>query len=77
MSKIPTYPKSYWTEYIDRKEAHSYPKAVKDNETEIVIIGAGIVGVLSAYELAKRGRKVILLEADRILYERQDIQQPK
>ncbi|PQD95752.1 FAD-dependent oxidoreductase [Pradoshia eiseniae] len=68
MSKIPTYSKSYWTEYIDRKEAHSYPQAVKDNETEIVIIGAGIVGVLSAYELAKRGRKVILLEADRILY---------
>ena len=68
MSKIPSFSKSYWTEYIDRKEAHTYPHAAKDDETEIVIIGAGIVGVLSAYELAKRGRKVILLEADRILY---------
>ncbi|WP_455661196.1 FAD-dependent oxidoreductase [Pradoshia sp.] len=68
MKKIPTNSKSYWTEYVDRKEAPSYPQAVKDDETEIVVIGAGIVGVLSAYELAKRGRKVILLEADRILY---------
>ena len=68
MTKIPSESKSYWTEYIDRKEARTYPQAVKDDETEIVVIGAGIVGILSAYELAKRGRKVILLEADRILY---------
>ena len=68
MTKIPTESKSYWTDYIDRKESPVYQQAVKDEETEIVIIGAGIVGVLSAYELAKRGRKVILLEADRILY---------
>ena len=68
MSKIPTHSKAYWTEYIDRKEARSYPRAHKDDDAEIVVIGAGIVGVLSAYELAKRGRKVILLEADRILY---------
>ena len=31
-----------------------------------IVIGAGVVGVCSAYYLAKRGHKVTLLERDRI-----------
>lgn len=37
-----------------------------DIETETAVIGAGIAGLLTAYLLNKQGRKVIVLEADRI-----------
>lgn len=37
-------------------------------KTEIVVIGAGITGVLIAYKLQKAGKKVIVLEADRIAF---------
>lgn len=34
--------------------------------TDVVIIGAGILGCSAAYELAKRGRKIVLLDAGSI-----------
>lgn len=37
-----------------------------DTETEIAVIGAGMAGILIAYELQKYGRQVIVLEANRI-----------
>lgn len=35
-------------------------------ETEVAVIGAGMTGILTAYFLKKAGKKVIVLEADRI-----------
>ena len=38
----------------------------KDLKTKIAVIGAGISGILIAYQLQKAGKQVIVLEADRI-----------
>lgn len=37
-----------------------------DLETEVAVIGAGMAGVLTAYQLQKAGKRVAVLEADRI-----------
>lgn len=37
-----------------------------DIETEVAVIGAGMAGLLIAYFLERRGKKVVVLEADRI-----------
>ena len=38
----------------------------KDLKTDVVIIGAGITGILTAYFLKKKGFRTVVLEADRI-----------
>ena len=35
----------------------------QDLETDVCIVGAGIAGISIAYELVKRGREVVLVEA--------------
>ncbi|QUP88486.1 FAD-dependent oxidoreductase [Exiguobacterium sp. PFWT01] len=40
-----------------------YPSLSVSESTEVVVIGAGIAGLVCAYELQKRGRQVTLLEA--------------
>ena len=39
-----------------------FPKLTASSETDVVIIGGGLTGVLSAYLLAKKGKRVVLLE---------------
>ena len=55
---------SYWIERTNIKE---YPKLENDIEADVCIVGAGIVGVTLAYLLNKQGKKVVLLEKDRVL----------
>jgi glycine/D-amino acid oxidase-like deaminating enzyme len=46
--------------------ATEYPTLVEDAGADVVVIGAGMVGICTAWELARRGRSVMLVEATRI-----------
>ncbi len=52
-----------WVADIKERE---YPSLVTDMEVDVAIIGAGITGVLTAYMLAKEGKKVAIIEKERI-----------
>lgn len=47
-------------------ESHAFPRLERTLEVDVAIIGGGITGVMTAYELIKAGKKVALLEQDRI-----------
>lgn len=55
--------KTAWTKDISLKK---YPQLSDSREVDVVIIGAGITGLLSGYTLAREGKKVVILEKDRI-----------
>ena len=52
--------KSYWMDTAGRVER---PPLRGDGEAEICVVGAGIAGLSTAYELAREGRRVIVVEA--------------
>jgi glycine/D-amino acid oxidase-like deaminating enzyme/nitrite reductase/ring-hydroxylating ferredoxin subunit len=54
--------KSLWEEF----ELPQYLSLIENQTSEVCVVGGGISGVSIAYQLAKRGRKVILLEGARI-----------
>lgn len=43
-----------------------YPKLKENLQADAVIVGAGLAGVWSAYLLSKKGKKVILIDQDRV-----------
>lgn len=52
--------------WFDAKSKIHFPKLQKNIETEVVIIGGGIHGLTAAYILAKAGKKVTLVEKNKI-----------
>ncbi len=56
-------PKSYW---IASTRKTDYPSLNEDIEVDIAIVGGGIVGILSAYQLQKEGFNIAILEAENI-----------
>ncbi len=54
---------SIWTENIDRK---SFKPLKQDIQTDVLIIGGGIAGILCAYQLKKTGIDCVLVEAKRV-----------
>lgn len=54
---------SIWTDTVKMPE---FPKLQGDIKTDVLIIGGGIAGLLSAYMLSESNVDYILLEADRI-----------
>jgi glycine/D-amino acid oxidase-like deaminating enzyme/nitrite reductase/ring-hydroxylating ferredoxin subunit len=54
---------SYW---MDTTTASSFPALTKPAEADVVVIGAGIAGIATAWELSRTGRSVVLVEADRV-----------
>jgi glycine/D-amino acid oxidase-like deaminating enzyme len=54
---------TYWLKGLQLKE---HPALEKNLQTEVCIIGAGITGVVTAYLLAKEGKRVVLIEKDKI-----------
>ena len=56
--------KSYWENI--REEKREFESLNKDIEVEVCIIGGGLAGLSTAYYLSKEGKKVAVLEKDRI-----------
>ena len=56
---------SYWIEST-KNSKKVYPKLEKNIEADVCIIGGGITGISCAYEISKTGKKVVLIEKDRI-----------
>src|SRR4051794_12098285 len=54
---------SWW---IASTERTSYPLLPGDVEADVVVLGAGIAGITTAYALAREGRDVLLLDAGRV-----------
>ncbi|MYL29452.1 FAD-dependent oxidoreductase [Halobacillus halophilus] len=59
-----TQPEPLWREDTSLS---SYEPLKEDTSAEVAVIGGGITGITTAYLLAKTGRKVVLLEADRLI----------
>ena len=55
---------SYW---IASSPTTSYPALTGDITVDVAVIGGGIAGICTAWELSRTGRSVALLEADRIV----------
>ncbi|MEU1022241.1 FAD-dependent oxidoreductase [Streptomyces sp. NPDC005904] len=60
---LPGRPESYW---MDTSDPTSYPPLAQDIEVDVAVVGGGIAGLSTAWELAREGRSVAVLEADRI-----------
>ena len=57
-----TLNKTTWSGYIEK----SFPTLREDVTCDVLVIGGGICGILCAYYLKKSGKKVIVLEMDKI-----------
>lgn len=55
---------SYW---LESTEPTRYGKLAQDETADVVVVGAGIAGVCTAWELARAGHDVVLLDAGRIV----------
>src|SRR5690606_17186668 len=53
---------NYWEAVAGGAPAR-YPSLASDARADVVVVGAGIVGLTTAHELARVGKKVIVLEA--------------
>lgn len=62
--KLPGKPESYW---MDSTPETAYPALESDMSVDVAVIGAGIAGLCTAWELVRAGRTVAVLEADRIV----------
>jgi len=55
--------KSVWSESCNFKKRESLNGNI---EADVVVIGAGITGILTAYMLKKKGTDVVIIEAEEI-----------
>ena len=47
-------------------ELPAFPQLEGDLDTDMLIIGGGLAGILCAYKLAQEGVRYALIEADRV-----------
>jgi glycine/D-amino acid oxidase-like deaminating enzyme/nitrite reductase/ring-hydroxylating ferredoxin subunit len=55
---------SYW---MSTTGTTTYPRLTTEVEVDVAVVGAGIAGVCTAFQLARSGRSVALIEADRVV----------
>ncbi len=61
---MPNPRKSLW---LSTAEVPSFPRLTQELQTDVAIIGGGIVGVLCAHFLSQEGRSVALIESQQVL----------
>ncbi|AQQ55300.1 FAD-dependent oxidoreductase [Planococcus lenghuensis] len=64
IDKMPSVSESYW---LKSTELPTFTSLEGNLETDVVIIGGGISGIMTAYQLTKKGYRIILMEAGRLL----------
>lgn len=52
---------SYW---IDSASIKQFPKVTRDLQVDVLVVGAGIAGISTAYLMKEAGRKVALIDRD-------------
>ncbi|MBD0259669.1 MAG: FAD-binding oxidoreductase, partial [Cytophagales bacterium] len=52
--------------WVETGQFPSFPKLEADFETDVVVVGGGITGITTAYLLAKKGMKVVVLESGKV-----------
>lgn len=62
MTELPGRPGSLWT----RADLPAYPSLQEDTEADVAVVGGGMAGVCTAWEAARAGRSVVLVEARRL-----------
>ena len=67
MSQLPNQSCSYWTQFHTNQEELPLNALQNDLETEVVIVGAGIVGIMTAFRLMNKGVNVVLVEASEVI----------
>lgn len=54
---------SYW---METTPATAHPPLTGDTEADVAVVGGGVAGLATAWELTRAGRRVVLLEAHRV-----------
>jgi gamma-glutamylputrescine oxidase len=62
----PTYIDTYYSRTAATSE--TYPRAAGRIQADVCIVGGGLAGLTAALKLARSGRKVVLLEAQRVAW---------
>lgn len=52
--------------WLATESLSTYPKLTQNIRTDVAIVGGGLAGILSAYLLAKAGKRVVILEKGRL-----------
>src|SRR5690625_5198210 len=55
---------SYWSASVDLPD---FPELKEDIDTEVLVVGAGITGIMNAYQLMLKGYDVTIIEGNEIL----------
>lgn len=63
--KLPNKTQSFWHQTA---EVQDFPKLAQNLNVDVAVVGGGIAGIMTAYELAKTSKSVALFEARELLY---------
>src|SRR5690606_39464416 len=65
MTSAIAYGSVYWLDSI-KEPINTYPALENDQKADVVVIGAGIVGLTTALHLSNAGKSVLVLEATQV-----------